>query len=97
MGRFTICGLRAFVDYVNETVPKIEGKHFEIQSTNGCHFIILKGDGGKYGTAAQDTHLIGGTPRQCVHEFMRWLFDSTCPPEAYNKVLWYTVDHNINI
>lgn len=43
MERFTICGLRAFVDYVNETVPKIEGKHFEIQSTNGCHFIILKG------------------------------------------------------
>lgn len=22
MERFTICGLRAFVDYVNETVPK---------------------------------------------------------------------------
>lgn len=43
MERFTICGLRSFVDYVNETVPKIEGKHFEIQSTNGCHFIILKG------------------------------------------------------
>lgn len=28
MKRFTICGLRAFVDYVNETVPKIDGKHF---------------------------------------------------------------------
>lgn len=24
MKRFTICGLRAFVDYVNENVPKIE-------------------------------------------------------------------------
>lgn len=23
MKRFTICGLRAFVDYVNDTVPKI--------------------------------------------------------------------------
>lgn len=32
MKRFTICGLRAFVDYVNENVPKIEGKHFDIQS-----------------------------------------------------------------
>lgn len=42
MERFTICGLRSFVDYVNETVPKIEGKHFEIQSTNGCRLIILK-------------------------------------------------------
>lgn len=31
MKRFTICGLRSFVDYVNETVPKIEGKHFAIQ------------------------------------------------------------------
>lgn len=40
MERFTICGLRSFVDYVNETVPKIEGKHFEIQSTNGCHFAL---------------------------------------------------------
>ena len=25
MERFTICGLRSFVDYVNETVPKIKG------------------------------------------------------------------------
>lgn len=32
MKRFTICGLRAFVDYVNETVPKIDGKHFDIES-----------------------------------------------------------------
>lgn len=37
MERFTICGLRAFVDYVIETVPKIEGKHFEIQSCNGVN------------------------------------------------------------
>lgn len=32
MKRFTICGLRAFVDYVNDTVPKIDGKHFSIES-----------------------------------------------------------------
>lgn len=95
MKRFTICGLRAFVDYVNETVPKIEGKHFEIQSTNGCHFIILKGDGGKYGTAAKDTHLIGGTPRECVHAFERWLLESSCPRDAYAKVVSYIVNHNI--
>lgn len=48
MKRFTICGLRAFVDYVNETLPKIEGKHFAIQSAYGYHRIILKGDGGEY-------------------------------------------------
>lgn len=95
MERFTICGLRAFVDYVNETVPKIEGKHFEIQSTNGCHFIILKGDGGKYGTAAQDTQLIGGTPRECVHHFGLWLSGTTCPRDAYAKVVSYIVNHNI--
>ena len=40
MERFTICGLRAFVDYVNETVPKIEGKHFVIQSEYGYRRII---------------------------------------------------------
>lgn len=95
MGRFTICGLRSFVDYVNETVPKIEGKHFEIQSTNGCHFIILKGDGGKYGTAAQDTHSIGGTPRDCVHNFGLWLSRTTCPRDAYAKIASYIVRHNI--
>ena len=95
MERFTICGLRSFVDYVNETVPKIEGKHFEIQSTNGCHFIILKGDGGKYGTAARDTHLIGGTPRECVHYFDMWLLESTCPRDAYAKIASYIVSHNI--
>lgn len=95
MERFTICGLRAFVDYVNETVPKIEGKHFEIQSTNGCHFIILKGDGGKYGTAAQDTHLKGGTPRECVHHFGLWLSGTTCPRDAYAKIASYIVRHNI--
>lgn len=95
MERFTICGLRAFVDYVNDIVPKIEGKHFEIQSTNGCHFIILKGDGGKYGTAAKDTHLIGGTPRECVHRFKTFLLLSTCPRDAYNKVVNYIVQHNI--
>ena len=55
MKRFTICGLRAFVDYVNDTVPKIEGKHFAIQSAYGYHRIILKGDGGEYGTAAEYT------------------------------------------
>ncbi len=32
MKRFTICGLRDFVDYVNDIVPKVEGKHFDIQS-----------------------------------------------------------------
>lgn len=37
MRRFTICGLRAFVDYVNENVPKIDGKHFSIQSAYGYH------------------------------------------------------------
>ena len=95
MQRFTICGLRAFVDYVNKTLPKIEGKHFEIQSTNGCHFIIRKGDGGKYGTAAQNTHLIGGTPRECVHAFSSWLLESSCPRDAYDKVLSYIVNHNI--
>lgn len=56
MKRFTICGLRAFVDYVNDTVPKIEGKHFAIQSAYGYHRIILKCDGGKYGTAVEYTH-----------------------------------------
>ena len=95
MERFTICGLRSFIDYVNETVPKIEGKHFEIQSTNGCHFIILKGDGGKYGTAAQDTHLIGGTPRECVHHFGMWLSGTTCPSDAHAKIASYIVRHNI--
>lgn len=95
MARFTICGLRAFVDYVNETVPKIKGKHFEIQSTNGCHFIILKGDGGKYGTAAQDTHVIGGNPRECVHAFRWWLFNSTCPLEEYTRVVEYITKNNI--
>lgn len=95
MERFTICGLRAFVDYVNETVPKIEGKHFEIQSTNGCHFIILKGDGGEYGTATQATHLIGGTPRKCVHHFGLWLSGTTCPRDAYDKIASYIVRHNI--
>ena len=95
MKRFTICGLRSFVDYVNETVPKIEGKHFEIQSFGSCHFIILKGDGGEYGTAAQDTHIIGGSPRICVYEFLRWLLDSTCPNEATHKIVSYMVDHNI--
>lgn len=95
MERFTICGLRSFVDYVNETVPKIEGKHFEIQSTNGCHFIILKGDGGKYGTAAQDTHSIGGTPRDCVHHFALWLSGTTCPRDAYDKIASYIVRHSI--
>lgn len=66
MKRFTICGLRAFVDYVNETVPKIDGKHFGIQSAYGYHRIVLVGDGGKYGTMQQDTHYKGGTPRECV-------------------------------
>jgi hypothetical protein len=69
MKRFTICGLRAFVDYVNDTVPKIDGMHFAIQSAYGYHRIILKGDGGLYGTSAEDTHLKGGTPRECVHYF----------------------------
>lgn len=55
MRRFTICGLRAFVDFINETLPKIEGKHFDIQSAYGYHRIILKGDGGEYGTAAENT------------------------------------------
>lgn len=95
MERFTICGLRAFVDYVNETVPKIEGKHFAIQSAYGYHRIILKGDGGVYGTAAEDTHVKGGTPRECVHAFSLWLLDSSCPRDAYAKVVSYIINHNI--
>lgn len=95
MERFTICGLRSFVDYVNETVPKIEGKHFAIQSAYGYHRIILKGDGGKYGTAPQDTHMTGGTPRECVHAFGRWLLNSSCPRDAYFKVASYITNHDI--
>lgn len=95
MKRFTICGLRAFVDYVNENVPKIEKKHFAIQSAYGYHRIILKGDGGEYGTAAENTHSEGGTPRECVHYFMTWLFESACPRDAYDKVESYIVQHNI--
>lgn len=95
MKRFTICGLRAFVDYVNETVPKIEGKHYAIQSAYGYHRIILKGDGGQYGTAAEDTHLKGGTPRDCVYYFKTWLLASKCPCDAYDKVVSYIVQHNI--
>lgn len=95
MKRFTICGLRAFVDYVNDTVPKIDGKHFAIQSECGYHRIILKGDGGKYGTAAENTHYKGGTPRECVHAFIRWLLKSTCPRDAYAKVVSYIVNRNI--
>lgn len=95
MNRFTICGLRAFVDYVNETLPKIEGKHFVIQSEYGHHRIILKGDGGKYGTAAENTHYKGGTPRECVHYFEEWLLESTCPRDAYNKVILYIINRNI--
>lgn len=95
MKRFTICGLRAFVDYVNETVPKIKGKHFDIQSANGYHRIIIKGDGCEYGTAAENTHYKGGTPRECVHAFSQWLLESTCPSDAYVKVVSYIVNHNI--
>lgn len=95
MKRFTICGLRAFVDYVNETVPKIEGKHFAIQSAYGYHRIILKGDGGKYGAAFEYTHFKGGTSRECVHYFKTWLLESTCPRDAYAKVASYIVNHNI--
>ena len=95
MKRFTICGLRAFVDYVNDTVPKIEGKHFSIQSAYGYHRIILKGDGGEYGTAAENTHSKGGTPRECVHAFSHWLLESTCPRDAYAKVASYIVNRNI--
>jgi hypothetical protein len=95
MKRFTICGLRSFVDYVNETVPKIEGKHFDIQSAYGYHRIILKGDGGEYGTAAENTHMKGGTPRECVHYFIIWLLESTCPRDSYDKVALYIVQHNI--
>lgn len=95
MKRFTICGLRAFVDYVNETVPKIEGKHFAIQSAYGYHRIILKADGGVYGTYAEDTHLKGGTPRECVYYFKTWLLLSKCPRDAYAKVVSYIVQHNI--
>lgn len=95
MKRFTICGLRSFVDYVNETVPKIEGKHFDIQSAYGYRRIILKGDGGVYGTAAEDIHVKGGTPRECVHAFSLWLLESSCPRDAYDKVVLYTINHNI--
>lgn len=95
MERFTICGLRSFVDYVNETVPKIEGKHFAIQSAYGYHRIIIKGDGGEYGTAAENTHTKGGTPRECVHNFGLWLSKTTCPRDAYSKIASYIVRHNI--
>ena len=95
MKRFTICGLRAFVDYVNETLPKIEGKHFDIKSAYGYHRIVLKCDGGKYGTAAEDTHYKGGTPRECVHAFSLWLLKSPCPRDAYDRVISYIVQHNI--
>lgn len=95
MKRFTICGLRAFVDYVNKTLPKIEGKHFDIQSAYGYHRIILKGDGGEYGTAAENTHSKGGTPRECVHAFSLWLLEAPCPRDAYNKVILYIVNRNI--
>lgn len=95
MERFTICGLRSFVEYVNENVPKIDGKHFAIQSAYGHHRIILKCDGGEYGTAAENTHYKGGTPRECVHAFRLWLFKSTCPRDAYAKVVSYIVQHNI--
>ena len=95
MKRFTICGLRSFVDFINETLPKIEGKHFVIQSAYGYHRIILKGDGGEYGTAAENTHSKGGTPRECAHYFKNWLFESTCPRDAYAKVVSYIVQHNI--
>lgn len=95
MKRFTICGLRAFVDYVNETVPKIEGKHFDIQSAYGYHRIVLRGDGGEYGTMQQDTHYKGGTPRECVHAFSQWLLLSKCQRDAYAKIVSYIVKHNI--
>lgn len=95
MKRFTICGLRAFVDYVNETVPKIEGKHFDIESVYGYHRIVLRGDGGEYGTSCQYTHYKGGTSRECVHAFSQWLLESTCPRDAYVKVVTYIVEHNI--
>lgn len=95
MQRFTICGLRGFVDYVNETVPKIDGKHFAIQSANGYHRIIIKGDGGAYGTAAEDTHYKGGTPRYCVHAFMNWLLSSSCPRDAWVKLNSYMIKRNI--
>ena len=95
MKSFTICGLRAFVDYVNENVPKIEGKHFDIQSAYGCNRIILKGDGGEYGTAVENTHSKGGTSRECVHYFKNWLLESTCPRDAYAKVVSYIVQHSI--
>jgi hypothetical protein len=48
MERFTICGLRSFVDFINETLP-----------------------------------------------FKNWLFKSTCPRDAYAKVVSYVVQHNI--
>lgn len=95
MKRFTICGLRAFVDFVNDTVPKIYGKHFEVQSECGYYRIILKGDGGKYGNAAKNTHYKGGNPRECVHAFRWWLFDSTCPLEEYTRVVEYITKYNI--
>ena len=95
MKSFTICGLRAFVDYVNETVPKIEGMHFDIQSAYGYHRIILKCDGGKYETAVEYTHSKGGTPRECVHYFKDWLFRIDMPRDAYAKVVSYIVQHNI--
>lgn len=95
MQRFTICGLRAFVDFANETVPKIEGKHFAIQSAYGRHRINLKGDGGEYGTAAENTHSKEGTPRYCVHAFHDWLVSTTCSRAALLKLTSYMIKHNI--
>ena len=95
MQRFTIWGLRSFVDYVNETVPKLDGKHFAIQSAYGYHRIIIKGDGGEHGTFAENTHYKGGTPRECVHAFNNWLLSSSCPRDAWAKVNSYMINHNI--
>lgn len=41
------------------------------------------------------THYKGGTPRECVYAFSLWLFESTCPRDAYAKVASYIVQHNI--
>lgn len=62
---------------------------------NNEKFHYLRGDGGEYGTMRQDTHSKGGTPRECVHAFSRWLLESKCPRDAYAKVVQYIVQHNI--
>ena len=93
MQRFTIKGLREFVNFVNETVPKMDGAHFDVMSYNGYHRIVIKADAPK--SWVQDTHTHGGTPREVVHEFENWLVSSSCPRESVLAVFDYIVFNRI--